>query len=165
MATLYELTDKYKYILDQATNGLINEDEFDELLNNLNLEEDLKSKVDDYLYVIDEASASSKRIGDEIKRLQERKSSTDNKVKRLKETLLEAMQATGNQKIKTDRYTMWTQKNPLSIKINDTDNIPRKYFIEQKPKIDKRGLIEHFKNTGEIISGVEFTQGEGVRYR
>lgn len=165
MATLYNLADDFVRLLNLVQNGDITEEEYKDAVEELKLTENFESKIDDYIYVIDELKAQAERIKNEINRLQSRKKSVENNIRRLNETLVDAMNLTNQSKIKTDRYTTWIQANPISLVINDESQIPKEFFEEQAPKLNKKELTKHFKETGEVFEGVEVKQSEGVRYR
>lgn len=165
MATLYNLADDFVILLNLAQNGDITEEDYKEAVEELKLTENFESKIDDYIYIIDELKAQAVRTQKEINRLQSRKKSVENNIKRLNETLIDVMNLTNQTKIKTDRYTTWIQANPVSLIVNDESQIPKEFFEEQAPKLNKKELTKHFRETGEVFEGVEVKQSEGVRYR
>lgn len=63
-------------------------------------------------------------IDQEIKRLQERKKSYQNNIARLKLALIDAMNTTGQQKIKTPLWTIWVQRT-ASVNVQNDD--PKKF--------------------------------------
>lgn len=61
------------------------------------------------------------------------------------------------QNIETPLGKVSIAKNPMSVEITDETKIPKE-FIKEKIEytIDKKGLLDHFKSTGELIDGVKF---------
>ena len=47
----------------------------------------------------------------------------------------------------------------------DESEVPEEFHIPQPDKIDRVGILKHFKNTGELLPGVEITQNAGIRFR
>lgn len=72
-------------------------------------EESLRSKVDAYSCVIRKLSAQSLNIGNEIKRLQEMKRTTDNSVKRIKEHILNCMEVWNIKKLEGETSKFYTR--------------------------------------------------------
>ena len=75
------------------------------------------------------------------------------------------MELTGTKKLKTSIGNWSIQKNPLSVSAVDVEKVPARFLIEQPPKVDRRAILEEFKQTGELFDGVTITQGESVRFR
>lgn len=165
MATLYELSAQAKRLLDLLESGEIDEEVYQDTISAMNLEEDLEDKIDDYIYVIDEIDAQAKRIKDEEKRLADRRRSVEKNSKRMKDTLTETMIDIKQPKTTTLLHTVWTQNNPPRLIVHDETNIPKKFYIERAPELDRRKLLDYLKKTGETIDGVEVEQTKGVRYR
>lgn len=101
----------------------------------------------------------------EADRLAKMAKSRSNAVERIKQAIYDAMMVTGRDKVKTDIGTYSLQKNPPSVEITSLDKIPESYLIPQEPKVDKRGIIQAYKMTGEIIPGTEIKQEMGLRFR
>ena len=47
----------------------------------------------------------------------------------------------------------------------DINKVPQEWHIKCDDKIDKVGLIKHYKMTGELVDGCEFKQTEGIRFK
>lgn len=67
-------------------------------------------------------------------------------------------------KFKTDLFSFNISKNPPSLTISDDTFIPKRFYEEQDPKLDRRGLLNALKS-GEEIKGVEVKQSESLRIR
>ena len=114
MSTLFNLTDNYKQVYD-----LIAEQGDEQALNDTleSINDALEDKADGYVSVIKSLESDNKAIDDEIKRLQQRKTTNKNGIDRLKESLKESMEATGKTKFKTALNSYNIQNNPPSINV------------------------------------------------
>jgi len=57
------------------------------------------------------------------------------------------------------------QLNPPSVTVLDESLVPAEFRIPQPDKIDKTGILKHFKSTGEILDGIEVSQATGIRFK
>ncbi|MDU6030040.1 MAG: siphovirus Gp157 family protein, partial [Staphylococcus epidermidis] len=98
MSKLFELKDSYQQVYD-----LIAEQEDEQILKDTlaSINDAIEDKADGYVAVIKSLEADNNAIDEEIKRLRQRKTSNQNGVKRLKESLQEVMEQTGKEKFKT----------------------------------------------------------------
>lgn len=165
MATLYDLTDTMKHLLDLAQSGEIEQETIDATIESMDLKSDVENKIESYVIVMDELKAQSKRIKAEEQRLAKRRKSIEKNEKRMKETLLDQMKLIDMPKVKTDKFTIWYQNNPESLLVNDESNIPKRFYNEQAPRLDRKALLNELRASDEEIDGVEIRQTEGIRYR
>ena len=143
MATIYELTDEYRNVLE-----LLDSDEWDpESVEGLLAEiaGDIEEKVENYGKIIRMLEADVAAEKAEEKRIHDRRASREAKIAYLKKTAEYAMRACGRQKIKTPLFTFSIQKNPASVVIDDMTAVPEEYIIPQEPKIDKTAIKEAIK--------------------
>lgn len=166
---LYELTESYQQILDaieemheQGSNDM--EVLYDTLES---IEDTMQDKVDGIVYLIKNSEARAKALAEEEKAFREKKKAEENKVKQLKELLNMHLDIRQVDKVKTDRFNVWRQSNPPSLQVMDEESIPTVWFEvpEPQPRLKKRDLLNHIKETGEAIDGVAVTQTKGVRIR
>ena len=89
MSNLFELKDNYQQVYD-----LIAEQEDEQILKDTlaSINDAIEEKADGYVAVIKSLEADNNAINEEIKRLRQRKTSNQNGVKRLKESLQEVME-------------------------------------------------------------------------
>lgn len=161
MSTLFNLSDQYKQVLE-----LIQENGEEQVLTDTleSINDSIEVKADGYIAVSKTLEAENDAIDVEIKRLQERKKINQNGIERLKATLLEAMEFTGKTKFKTELHNYSIRNNAPSLQINDDTKIPKQFYVEQKPKLDKRELLKFVKNNGEI-DGVELKRSKSLGVR
>ena len=162
---LYELTDAYVSLLNEYDEAQTDEDRAGIIAQIEEVEQDIATKGENYARLIKNATADSDALADEIKRLQAKKAASDNFVKRLKENLMFAMGIAGATEIKTTIGKWYIQKNPPKVTITDEMMVPARFLIEQPPVIDKKAILAEFKQTGEVLNGIEITREDSVRFR
>jgi len=160
MATLYELTDKYQQLLELESE--IDEQTFIDTLQSI--DEAIEDKAENLAKVIKEIESTVSVITNEISRLQSKKQALNNRVVNLKAYLQGEMEKVNKTKVKGALFTVNIQNNPPSLKVENADNIPKSFYIEQEPTLDKKALKEAVKN-GEVIEGVALVQTQSVRIR
>lgn len=161
MASLFDLSTDYQQLYD-----LIDEQKDEQILKDTlaSINDAIEDKADGYVAVIKTLEGDNKAIDEEIKRLRQRKTSNQNGVKRLKESLQEVMEQTGKEKFKTALNSYSIANNPPSLDITDESLIPKQYYIKQQPKLDKKELLKVVKD-GLEIKGVELKQSRSLRVR
>ncbi|GAA6817899.1 hypothetical protein HpBTM60_04730 [Helicobacter pylori] len=161
MTTLFNLTDKYKQVYD-----LIAEQGDEQALNDTlaSIKDALEDKADGYVAIIKTLEGDNKAIDDEIKRLQQRKTTNKNGIDRLKESLKEAMETTGKTKFKTALNSYTIANNPPSKDVIDEKLIPKDYWVSQAPKINSKLLLDDLK-AGKEIPGAELKRTQSLRVR
>lgn len=160
MSTLYELTGQYLTIYEMD----IDEQTKQDTLEGMDWEEDFVNKAESYVKVIKNLEADIPGIDEEIKRLQDRKKSLQNKIGILKDNLQTAMEVTGNERIKSSLFTIAIQNSKSSVKV-DESLLPKKYWnkkITVTP--DKKGLYK-LLNEGKKIKGAELQENRSLRIR
>ena len=78
---------------------------------------------------------------------------------RLRDYLLRHMRELGTEKIDTPRFKISVRTNPPSVSLLEQMLVPEEFMrTVTTVSVDKRAVLEHFKNTGEIVSGVDITR-------
>lgn len=162
MATLYELTNDYKAVLEMAQDPEIDIQAIKDTLEMI--QGDITEKADGYAKVMKELDWETDKLTAEIKRLTDRKNTIQNNIAYMKQSLKEAMTATDNLKFRTDLFSFNIQKNPPALVVDDEEAIPSEYLIPQEPKIDKKAIINFLKD-GNEVPYAHIEQSEGVRIR
>ncbi|ENL6203328.1 siphovirus Gp157 family protein [Staphylococcus pseudintermedius] len=161
MSSLLNLTDAYQQVYDRiAEQG--DETVLIETLQSIN--DALEEKADGYVAVIKTLEADNVAIDEEIKRLRQRKTSNQNGISRLKESLQFSMESTGKEKFKTALNSYSIANNPPSLDVVEESLIPTEYWVSQAPKLNKKDLLKDIKN-GADIKGVEVKQTRSLRVR
>ncbi len=154
---LYELTEAYQNLLDLD----LEEEELQEHLKNI--DDEIEIKAENIAKVLKDLEAESEAYKKEIERLSNKKKSTENRAKRLKEYLQMAMEAVDKKKFKTDLFSFNIQKNAPSLKILDESKIPEDFY-----KIERKLDMAEFKKAvkeGLYEEAAELVQSESLRIR
>ena len=142
MSSLFNLKDNYKQVYE-----LIVEQEDEQILKDTldSINDALEDKADGYVAVIKSLETDNNAIDEEIKRLKQRKTSNENGIKRLKETLQQVMEETGKEKFKTALNSYSIANNPPSLEVKDKNVVPKEFFTEQEPKLNKKNCLRQSK--------------------
>lgn len=162
MNTLYELTNEYLQLLEMAEDPDVDPETLADTMEAIGGE--IEDKADGYARVMKQIEANAAGIKSEIDRLTARKTSMENNIKRMKESLQAAMEATGKKKFKTALFSFNIQKNPTSLKIDDPDAVPESFLIPQPPKVDSAAIKDALK-AGAVYDFAHLAQGESLRIR
>lgn len=162
---LYELSNEYAALQEALGNGVDSEEEFDELLKQMEgLEEEFEDKAEAYARICVNLTAQAKAIKDEEDRLYARRVALENNVKRLKESLNNGMVLFGKRKVPTSIGNWSIQRNPPSVRVLDATRVPSQYWTCPQPTISRTLILEALKR-GEAVDGCELQQTEGLRFR
>ena len=152
---LYELSDDYKSLAKALESDETLKDDIAPLLA------DIKGKFDDKAVSIAKLAlsinADIETVKAEITRLSKRNTALESKAAWLKEYLFNEMTTANIDKIDGDVLTVSLRKNPASVNILNAAQIPDNFWrvIPEVREPDKKAILTQFKNTGEIVDGVE----------
>ena len=150
--TLYNITNKFAELMDMAENGELTEEQYNELGEQLALE--LQQKGSGIIGYTQNEEALIDAVDMQIKRLQEFKKSKQTKLEKFKQYVKDNMERLGITKMDTELGTLSIAKNPMSVEIENEEEIPEEFKQQViTVKIDKTAIKNHFKATGEIIPG------------
>ena len=92
----------------------------------------------------------------EEKRISEQRKVLENKLDNFKQYVKECMEQNEIKKIETGLGTISIAKNPISIEIENEEEVPDEFKTTiTTTKIDKTKIKDNFKETGEIPDGVK----------
>ena len=74
------------------------------------------------------------------------------------------MEETGKEKFKTALNSYSIANNPPSLEVKDKNVVPKEFFTEQEPKLNKKELLKAVKE-GLEIKGIELKQSRSLRVR
>jgi len=168
--SLYELTETFKQIqamLEDDTDEQVLKD----TLDSIDWDKDFEDKCDNYVMVIRNTEMSIASDNGQIeyldkllKSVKASKQAKENKIRRMKENMYDAMNKVGKTKFKSQRFSFWTQKNTPSLVIDNPANIPLEYFKIPEPEIDREAIKKALKDGAELgFAHLETT--EGVRFK
>lgn len=155
MSNLYELTWKYKEI----QNHLLNDDEYP--IELIAADEEINSKIENYGFVIRNMESDSDALDAEIKRLMDRKKTTDKAIDRMKDMVMQAMKATDRTKITTPHFKFTVAKAGGKTPVKITGDVPHEW-CKVKYEPDKDKIRTAMEEDGEIFDFAEL--GERTEY-
>ena len=159
--TLYELTEEVYRLYEFAEDPEVDEEVFRDTLEAL--QGDIEVKAEAYGKVIKQMEADRKAIEAEIERLTARKERLVKSTATMKERLQQAFTALNVQKLKTDLFTFYIQKNPVSVVVDDPDAVPDEFF-KVKKEVSKTAIKEAIE-AGQEVSFAHLEQSESIRMR
>ncbi|PEM57610.1 siphovirus Gp157 family protein [Bacillus wiedmannii] len=157
MSSLYNLTGQFlelqRYITEE------NAEMFTDTLEAI--DEAIESKAVGIVHVIKNMEQMAVNIKAEEERLSKRRKAAENSVTRLKQYLIDSMEATDNKKIETDLITISIRNNAQSLVVHSEDAIPKMYYKASKPTLDKKALGDFVKGGG-IVEGTELVRTKSL---
>ena len=150
--TLYNITNRFTDLMDKAQNGEITEEEYNEL--GFEIAQELQTKGANVIGYIRNTELLIEAMKAEEKRISDMRKAGEAKLEKFKQYVLENMERLSLSKIQTELGALSVSKNPMSVEIENEDEIPGEFKQEVvTTKIDKTAIKNHFKTTGEIIPG------------
>ncbi len=160
--TLYQLTAEYTQLMEMAEDEDLDPETLRDTFEGL--EGEIEDKADGYAKVIRTLEGDVASIKSEIERLTAKKNTIENNISNMKRNLEYAMTQTGKTKFKTQLFSFNIQKNAPSLDVIDEKAIPANFWIQQEPKLDRRGALDYIKQNGDQSWGI-LKQTESLRIR
>ena len=152
--SLYKITNKFVDLMDKMEEGELTEEEYNLLGEELALE--LQNKSANIIGYVKNSESLLEAIKAEEKRLADMRKMGEAKLDKFKQYVKENMERLDLTKIETELGNLAIAKNPLSVEIENEEEIPEEFKKEVVTvKIDKTAIKNHFKETGEIIAGAK----------
>lgn len=152
--TLYNITNKFAELMDRAENGELTEEEYNKLGEELALE--LQNKSSNIIGYVRNSELLIEAMKAEEKRISDMRKAGEIKIEKFKQYVKDNMERLGLDKIPTELGTLSIAKNPMSVEIEDETAVPEEFkTIVQTVKVDKTAIKNHFKETGEVVAGVQ----------
>lgn len=147
--SLYQITGAFPMIMENEEMTLEDKQKIEEELTLL-----LQQKSQNTIGYIRNIELTIEAIKTEEKRFSEKRKTLENKLEKFKGYVKECMENNGFSKIDTGLGSLTIAKNPMSVEIENENEIPAEFKQEiVTTKIDKTAIKNHFKETGEIIPG------------
>lgn len=149
--SLYEITNAFPKLMEQ-------EDMTDEVKQQIEQELTtlLQQKSQNIIGYTKNIELTIEAMKAEETRIAENRKSLENKLKKFKEYVKDCMENNNIEKIETELGTLTIAKNPPSVEILNMNVIPDEFKKEEVTiKVDKTAIKNHFKQTGEIVAGVD----------
>lgn len=163
--TLYELTDAYAALLNEYDAAEDDARRAEVLAMIDQVQDDIGDKAEAYARIMKNLQADAEAFKAEAKRLAMKQKAAEGAVEGLKQRLMDAMRMVQATEIRTSIGKWKVQLNPPSCKVIEPDRVPEAYRIPQPDAIDRQGILRWYKETGELLPGVEITQAESLRFR
>jgi hypothetical protein len=154
--SLYNIEKEYLEIANQLEDGELSQELETALAIN---EKELQGKAIAYAYVIKDSEDTVTAIDAEIKRLQGLKKTEQNKAKRLKDTIQNAMELYGITEIKTETLKLNFRRSEGVICTDSNVAIPMR-LSTIVPEVVKPNLtaIKSAIKAGEVVTGFELEE-------
>lgn len=159
--SLFDIGQEFHQLHEMANTLEFNEDTGEitdntEILKELfdEMGDTLINKLDSCEYIRRELEAGSKTLGDEIKRLQNKKKALDNRANGLKLIMQDTIIKTDTKKLKGKFNFNISNRKSLSIQSNLTPEFFNKEYIRVKREFDKTKITKALKD-GLVIDGAE----------
>lgn len=148
--SLYNITSAFPIIMEQEEISPSLKEELEKELTTL-----LHEKSQNIIGYMRNIELTIDAMKTEEKRISEQRKTLENKIENFKSYVKECMESNGFQKIDTGLGSLTIAKNPMSVEIENEDEIPSEFKQEIiTTKIDKNAIKKYIKETGEIIPGV-----------
>lgn len=152
--TLYNITNKFVDLMNKAEEGELTEQEYNQLGEELTLE--LQNKSSNIIAYVRNSELLIEAMKTEEKRLADIRKNGEAKLDKFKQYVKENMEKLGLDKIPTELGSLSISKNPMSVEIENEEEVPNEFKIEVvTTKIDKTAIKNRFKETGEVIAGTK----------
>ena len=158
MSTLYELTNDLKDIEEALETDVMEQSE--EYIKGLMevIEKQIQNKGENIIKLVKNKEAIVSSRKEEIKRLQELNKKDEKEIADLKRYTKECIERAGKKRVETVLGNLTVRKAQPVVKVLDATKLPVDYLIQKTTiNADKVKIKEHFKETGEILDGVEIT--------
>lgn len=159
MATLYELGETERQLIELFEVDEIDEQTLTDTIEGL----DIDAKLESYCMVIRQLESDTKVFKEEAKYFADKAKRSENGVKRLKNGILNYMLTTGKKKTEAGLFKVSTRESK-AVNITDVSRLPLWALIEQEPKIDKAGIKKALAD-GVEVDGAEMQINTSVQIR
>ena len=141
--TLYDLTGEYMELLAMMEDPDVDPDVLQDTMEAIGGE--IEYKAEGYVCVAKELEAEADKFDKEIERLIKNRDSLRNNAKRVKTTLLTAMELIDMPKITTEHFKVSIAKNGGLQPMKITGEVPKEYML-YKPEPDSKKIREALNN-------------------
>lgn len=151
--TIYEITSDYLQLMQMMEDPELDPQTLADTMEGI--EGELEDKADNYARVMKNMEADLNGIKAEIERLNTRKKTIENNIKRMKEALQFSMETTGKTKFKTELFSFGIRKNAPAVVMDEPyiENVPERFLKYSDPTINKSAIKEAIQN-GEDLEGL-----------
>ena len=148
--SLYQITNAFPALME---NEEITEENKKQIIEELTVL--LQQKSQNIIGYVRNNELTIEAMKVEEKRLSDMRKALENKNSKFKEYVKECMENSGLIKIDTALGSLSIAKSPISVEIENEDEIPSEFKQEVVTvKVDKKAIADNFKATGEVPNGV-----------
>ena len=155
--TLYEMTQEQKQLYELMTSGEIDEEAYADTLEGIGIAD----KIEGYCVVENELSGDLQKIESEIKRLEEKKTTIENSIKRLNLRLGDCLHSMNTTKYAAGTYTVYRRETQQII-IDDLKKIPAEFMKTRVSETPNKTLIKECIKAGEEIAGAHLQTNQSI---
>lgn len=157
MASLYQLNNAYAQLQQMIEDG---QEGLEDTLASIT--DAVEEKLEAYAMVIKNIESDVEGIKSEEKRLAERRKIMENGITRMKQAIAETLQGSGQDKVKTEKFTFSFRKSS-KVEVSDIDSLPQQ-FIKVERTISRSELAKALK-AGEQIEGAQLIENQSLSIR
>lgn len=157
MASLYQLNNAYAQLQQMIEDG---QEGLEDTLASIT--DAVEEKLEAYAVVIKNIESDVEGIKSEEKRLAERRKTMENGITRMKQAIAETLQNSGQDKVKTEKFTFSFRKSS-KVEVLDIDSLPQQ-FIKVERTISRSELAKALK-AGEQIEGAQLVENQSLSIR
>lgn len=155
--TLYEMTEAQKELYELMTSGEIDEDVYADTLEGIGIAE----KIEGYCVVENELAGDLQKIESEIERLNKKKKSIENNIKRLRARLGDCLCSMDTTKYSAGTYTVYRRETEQII-IDDLQKIPAEFLKTRVSEMPNKTLIKESIKAGKEIAGAHLQTNQSI---
>ena len=156
MSNLYELTGQYLQL-----QALLEAGDEEYPVDLLTVGDELDHKIENYGFIIRNFESESDALDAEIKRLQDRKKTTDKAIDRMKGMVMQTMKATDKTKITTPHFKFTVARTGGKTPVVINGDVPHEW-CKVKYEPDKDKIRKAIEEDGEVLDFAEL--GERTEY-
>jgi len=163
--TLYQLAAEHRDSLEKLADLDLPPEVVADTLESLGGE--LQVKAQNVVAFMRNLESTASAIKEAEGQMAARRKAIENRVGRLKQYVLDAMQQNGIQRIDCSLFAISIAKNPPSVDVYDERQIPTHYYTDPPPppsQLDKK-LIAQAIRDGHDVPGARLTQGVRLAIR
>ena len=148
--SLYEITNAFPTLMESEE---ITEEDKNRIKEELTML--LQHKSQNIIGYTKNIELTINAMKEEEDRISSNRKALENKLTKFKQYVKECMENNGITKITTGLGTLSIAKSPISVEIENEDEVPSEFKQEVLTvKVDKKAIADNFKATGEIPNGV-----------
>ena len=155
--TLYEMTEAQKELYELMTSGEIDGEVYADTLEGIGIAE----KIEGYCVVENELSGDLQKIESEIERLNEKKKSIENNIKRLNLRLGDCLYSMNTTKYSAGMYTVY-RRETQQVVIDDSEKIPAEFMKTRVSATPNKTLIKESIKAGKEIAGAHLQTNQSI---